>query len=213
MFTKLAQEIREHVNKPPINMQRYLKLYDNFDAAHDRRHVDTVRRYAMQLAEQHLVDQKHKVDLAAVLHDIGLQKGRDRHEHYGADMVRSDKYLRRRFSADEIEELANTVARHRASTGDAKTTLDKIISDADRLSSENMLRRAYDYRLSHHPNMPDDDRVMEAAKHVKEKYGPGGRGTRTYFPESADIIQGRSAPVITALEQNDIAQLRKLLGQ
>jgi hypothetical protein len=46
-----------------------------------------------------------------------------------------------------------------------------------------------------------------------EKFGPGGTGTRTYFPESRKRLQETYEPVFKAVKEKDMAKLEEYLAQ
>lgn len=63
-----------------INLQKYESLYDTFDGGHDRKHLNEVRNFAVQLAKKYSPEKIEIVYVAATLHDIGLSITRDNHE-------------------------------------------------------------------------------------------------------------------------------------
>lgn len=63
-----------------LDLTNYENLYDTFDAGHDRRHLEAVRKQAVELAY-----------IAATLHDIGISKNLEDHEKNGEEMILADK--------------------------------------------------------------------------------------------------------------------------
>jgi len=190
-----------------MDFERYLSLYDTFDKGHDRRHVDAVVEHANALARKHLPDKLHLAHAAAVLHDIGLVGGREGHESRGAEMVATDPYLNDVFNKRELKQLVHAVKQHRASTGRPRSVLGKLVSDADRVGTTNHLYRAVQYREKNMPEMGPEDRLREAAAHIIDKYGPGGYGRRTYFPETDERLDSLLAPIMKAYNAQDWGEL------
>ncbi len=195
-----------------INLSKYEALYEQFDGGHGMDHISRVRNLALKLAEKYLPDKLDLVYIAATLHDIGLINGRENHEINGAEMVLKDQDLKKLFSEEEIGEIAESIKQHRASSGKPQTVLAKIISDADKASdsSSEALIRAVEYGKVKYPELTYEEQIWRAAKHLKEKFGKGGTGRRTYFPESAQALDEAYKPIFDALSKNDFKFLEEL---
>lgn len=179
-------------------------LYETFDKGHGPDHRDAVTDLAKKLAAGR-VRNMQLVELAAKLHDIGISRGRDQHEHHGAQMIMEDP----RF--DELGPfnkriLVNAVKQHRASTGRPRSIIAKIVSDADRTSDftdpYRSVKRAYDYGVSHFPEMNTDQQLERALSHLSERYSAEGTARRLYFPESEDLVSN-AYKQITAMTVED----------
>jgi hypothetical protein len=164
----------------------------------------------MKLAENRARN-KYLVELASKLHDIGISRGREGHELFGYQMINEDP----RFDVLGLYNkriLANAVKEHRASTGNPRSIVGKIVSDADRASTWAVpfapIRRAYDYGLAKYPELTIDQQIARAKAHILEKYAPTGTGRRLYFPESEELINSSYNQITTA----DIAEMKKALG-
>ena len=72
--------------------EEIIPLYDKFDKAHRRDHVNTVIEQSLLLASNYNVD-INMVYAIAAFHDVGLCKGREFHHIESADIVRGDKLL------------------------------------------------------------------------------------------------------------------------
>lgn len=190
-------------------------MYDNFDAGHNRDHFIAVRKMAVSLAKKYLPEKVELAYIAATLHDIGLSIDRENHETEGEKLIRQDKYLIDNLSKDDFEELCHAVKEHRASTGNPKTILAKIISDADRgggtSSSAEAFVRSYNYGLKNYLNLSDEEQILEAGKHQSEKFCKGSYGRRTYFPETEERLAKIYDPIVEAYQKGDLKYLQSLV--
>ncbi len=179
------------------------------DASHGPSHVEKVRKEAKGLAEKYAPEDVDLVDEAARLHDIGNAIDRDLHEEIGAEVVANEPHLQQKWG-DRLNLLVEAIREHRASSGNPTSEVARIISDADRMGSENPLRRAVEYRTEQGVSL--EGALLAAAEHTFEKYGPGGRGTRTYFPETKKYIKCSRKPIIKAYENRDLSALADIAG-
>lgn len=74
-----------------LDLSKYENLYDNFDAGHGRRHMEAVRKQAVELANKYAHDKVELAYIAATLHDFGISKNREDHEKNGEEMILADK--------------------------------------------------------------------------------------------------------------------------
>jgi hypothetical protein len=183
------------LNELPPEFVEYVArtYYQHDDPAHGMSHINQVRVEAKQIATSIGYKELRLVDAAALLHDIARHTHSETHEEVGAKLLAQDPQVRALFNKREIQQLVHAVAEHRASTGKPKTELAKILSDADRLGATNYLRRAYEYHVEHSDD-PDELSVIVAIIHIATKFSFGGRGTRTYYPHTAEQIRRRVAP-------------------
>lgn len=152
-----------------------LPQYDNFDAAHRRDHADMVIRQSLELAEKNDADRQMAYAIAA-FHDLGLCEGRERHHEASARIIRADKTLRRWFSEEEINIMADAAEDHRASSAHPPRTIyGRIVSEADRcIETESIARRAIQYGLSNYPSLSRKEHFQRMKDHLREKYGRNG---------------------------------------
>lgn len=111
-----------------VTPKHLIDLYSGFDKAHNHSHRIAVRDKARYLAEIHAPEFVELATLAAELHDIGLVGGRDGHEKRGAQMA-IDHYDF--LSTTERDIVYEAIAEHRASNGDPKHIVAKIVSDSE----------------------------------------------------------------------------------
>jgi uncharacterized protein len=106
------------------------------EVAHDFKHVDRVRNWALRIAKEEGYEDTEVVEVTALLHDIGLAntQKRRRHAEIGAEMAA--KYLRenRFFSDETIEEIAEAI-RYHSSLKDRGGKLLVILKDADMMDA------------------------------------------------------------------------------
>jgi uncharacterized protein len=90
--------------------------YREFDDAHKEDHALTVIDQAMKLLDGCNVPVDRNILLAAAAcHDLGLINGRDRHHLDSGEIIRKDVNLRRWFTDEQIETIAQAAEDHRAS--------------------------------------------------------------------------------------------------
>ncbi|MBP3425423.1 MAG: HD domain-containing protein [Rikenellaceae bacterium] len=176
---------------------RILPLYDSFDAAHSRTHALDVMAESLRLAEHYDVN-VDMVAAAAAFHDVGLAHGRAEHHTHSARIIREDEFLRRYFTPEQVDIIADAAEDHRASSTRAPRTIyGRIIAEADRqILPEVVLRRTVQYGLEHYPELSPEGHYARFCNHLHEKYGRTGY-LRLWIDESHNA---------TALEQ-----LRKLI--
>ena len=164
------EEIRDFIEREIV------PRYDAFDAGHDRAHVHTVMSQALSLARYYPDVDACILLTAAAYHDLGLVNGREHHHTDSARIVREDERLRRWFSDDEINTIADAAEDHRASSNhEPRTIYGRIVAEADRIiDSETIVRRALQYGLKHNPELDREGQYERLLDHMHEKYDYGG---------------------------------------
>ena len=164
------EEIRDFIEREIV------PRYDAFDAGHDRAHVHTVMSQALSLAQYYPDVDCCILLTAAAYHDLGLTSGREHHHTDSARIVREDERLRRWFSDDEINTIADAAEDHRASSNhEPRTIYGRIVAEADRIiDSETIVRRALQYGLKHNPELDREGQYERLLDHMHEKYDYGG---------------------------------------
>lgn len=113
-------------------VEAYVKKVTKDEPAHDFNHVDRVRKLALKIAKSVKFPDLEIVEIAALMHDIGLSKAdkRGKHGEIGAEMA--EKFLKRNkiVSFDKIKEICNTIKFHCKNREGEGKLLD-IIRDAD----------------------------------------------------------------------------------
>ena len=164
--------------------QHIIPLYDHFDPAHRRDHVQLVIQQSMALAESLDVD-ADMVYAIAVYHDIGLCQGREHHHEVSAQMLLADSCLHKWFDGSQLQTMADAVEDHRASSHHAPRTLyGRIVAEADRfIEPDTIIRRTVQYGLEHYPELDKEGHYERTLQHLHEKYGRNGY-LRLWFDQS-----------------------------
>lgn len=172
-------EIREFLEREII------PRYDAFDAGHGRDHAHYVIDESLRLASHYPQADRAMLMVAAAYHDLGMEVGRDVHHTESARIVREDVRLRRWFTPDEINEIAQAAEDHRASSDhEPRSLLGRLLAEADRqIDGETIVRRAVQFSLSHYPQLDRDAHRRRVESHIREKYGDDGY-LKLWIPES-----------------------------
>jgi uncharacterized protein len=128
--------------------------------AHDFKHVDRVRGWALRIAHGEAFQDLELVEAAALLHDIGLTRveveQRRQHGPVGADMAAQFLRERRLFAEDEIQIIVDAIRYHNAPRGGGP--LGALLRDADKLDALGAvgLMRAFTSKYSKPEYAPQD---------------------------------------------------------
>ncbi len=153
-----------------------IPLYDHFDKAHQREHVDMVISQSMEIAEKLADVNLDMVFTIAAYHDTGLSEGREHHHEVSARIIREDEALREWFTEDQIEVMADAAEDHRASAKQAPRTIyGRIVAEADRhIDPETVILRTIQYGQEHYPELSKEEHFQRMMNHLHEKYGRDG---------------------------------------
>lgn len=121
----------------------------------------------------------------AAFHDLGLQEDRKTHHLVSGRIVREDERLRKEFTPEQIETMAQAVEDHRASSDhEPRSIYGKIVAEADRLiDKDTILRRTLQYGFRNYPDYGKEAHIQRALDHLDEKYAEGGY-LKLWIPES-----------------------------
>lgn len=175
-----------------------LPRYAGFDEGHDMFHALGVIGVALELARE-LGEDVDCAYAAAACHDLGLMLGRDGHEARSGELVRADTYLRALLGDAALEHVARACEDHRASGGEPRELLGRVIADADReLEPRRLIYRTLSYGRAHYPEMDDAQQVQRAMAHLRDKYGRTG-----YMRLWLDVgpMQGYRRELLTLLDE------------
>lgn len=161
-----------------------LPLYDGFDAAHQRNHVEMVIEQSMAIASGLDVNMDMVYAIAAY-HDTGLTEDRKTHHLVSGRIVREDMWLRSLFSEEQIEIMAQACEDHRASSDhEPRSIYGKIVAEADRfIDPDTIILRTVQYGLANYPELDRDGHWRRTLAHLHEKYAEGGY-LRLWFDNS-----------------------------
>ena len=159
----------------PATLKEYVETvilpqHEAYDAAHRPDHIRRVIARSMMLQPSAMTY------AAAAMHDIGICEGREVHHLASGRIIRADRELRRWFTEEEVEQIAQAAEDHRASaTTRPRSLLGCIIAEADRdIEPETIVRRTVEYGLSHYPTLDREGHWQRTLEHLHEKYAEGG---------------------------------------
>lgn len=166
-------------------MTEIVPRYDAFDAGHRRDHALHVMAQGERLAQFYPDVDPDMVLTACAYHDLGLAQGRELHHVHSADIIRADERLRRWFTQEQIEVIADAAEDHRASNRhEPRTIYGRIVAEADRLiDPETVIRRTVQYGFAHYPSLDREAHYRRMVEHLNEKYARGGY-LKLWIPES-----------------------------
>lgn len=166
-----------------------IPLYDDFDAAHQRNHVEMVVEQSMAIAADLDVDIDMVYAIAAY-HDSGLTEGRKTHHLVSGRIVREDTWLRDRFNEDQIETMAQACEDHRASSDhEPRSIYGKIVAEADRfIDPDTIILRTVQYGLANYPELDKEGHRQRTLDHLHEKYAEDGY-LRLWFENSPNAAR------------------------
>ena len=169
--------------------QEILPRYDHFDQAHQRDHVLMVIDQSMELAQKLDVN-RDMVYAIAAYHDTGLCEGRELHHKISARIILDDMQLRKWFTKEQIQTMAEAAEDHRASAKSApRSTYGRIVAEADRFIDPIVItQRTIQFGLDHYPTLSHEEHYQRMVAHLKEKYGRNGY-LKLWFPESPNSIR------------------------
>lgn len=161
-----------------------LPRYDHFDPAHRRDHALMVIQQSVEIAS-HLDVDNDLVYAIAAYHDTGLCEGREVHHEVSARILKADQQLRKWFSEEQIQTMADAAEDHRASAKrPPRTIYGRIVDEADRfIEPETIIRRTVQYGLEHYPELDKEGHYERTLAHLHEKYGRNGY-LKLWFAES-----------------------------
>jgi uncharacterized protein len=177
-YDEVPADLKEYVES------ELLPRHEHYDAAHRPNHIRRVIARAICIGERLKVkgetavacNNSHLIYAAAAMHDIGICEGREVHHLASGRIIRADQNLRRWFTEEEIEIIAQAAEDHRASaTTKPRSLLGCIISEADRdIEPETIVRRTVEYGLSLYPELDLEGHWQRTLDHLHEKYAEGG---------------------------------------
>lgn len=154
--------------------------YKTFDKGHNISHFNFVTRNCLNYAEQ-LIKKGYEVDkdiayIVGAYHDIGLISGRENHALTSGSIVRQDEMLKKYFTADIVEMIAQAVEDHSSHlTYEPRSMYGKIVADADRNNTLYLVfSRPVKYGLKHESHLDRQGQIDRVYNFVLEKFGRDG---------------------------------------
>jgi hypothetical protein len=163
------------------------------EGSHGWNHIRDVIANARRMRRRELL----RKELAAIMyHDSSLMTGgRDTHAEDSAEIAR--KELAGLFKKEQLSDIVNAIAHHRASYEGARSSkLEDLVAAADRPVPDLDKQVARSWKYHEELGEPEDLRARNVASHLKEKYGHGGYAygnapklyLKTYGKELRDIM-------------------------
>lgn len=154
---------------------RIIPRYASFDKAHREDHARAVIDRALEMGKNYEIN-PDMLYAAAACHDLGLAVDRKTHHLESGRIIRADAQLRRWFTPEQIETIAQAAEDHRASaTALPRSIYGALVAEADRMIvPETIVRRTIQYGLSHYPDLDKESHWQRTLEHLHEKYAEGG---------------------------------------
>lgn len=154
---------------------RIIPQYAAFDPAHREDHARAVMERALEMGKRYDID-CDMLYVAAACHDLGLAVDRTTHHLESGRIIRADAELRRWFTPEQIETIAQAAEDHRASaTTPPRSIYGALVAEADRMiDPETVIRRTIQFGLTHYPELDRESHWRRTLEHLHEKYAEGG---------------------------------------
>lgn len=153
--------------------------YKCFDKGHNISHFNFVTRNCLSYAKQ-LCEKGCDVDLdiayiVGAYHDIGIVNGREGHAKSSGEIVRKDEMLKKYYSPEVIEIIAQAVEDHSSHLEyEPRSIYGKIVADADRNNTKYLVfSRPVKFRAAD-KNLSKEEYVNSVYDFVKKKFGRNG---------------------------------------
>lgn len=210
MIPGVRKEIEDYI------CSEIVPRYAEFDPAHREDHAVAVIDNSMKLYREAPAELRSGIDpevlaVAAAAHDLGRIYGKEDHHINSGKIIRADVNLRRWFSPEQIEQIAEAAEDHRASAkAEPRSIYGKIVAEADRLiDKETIIRRTLLYGMSRYPDMSPSEQTARALEHLYDKYGEGGY-LRLWIPWSDNAGKLRELRALLADRSAAEAEVARL---
>ena len=180
--------------------------YAAFDKAHREDHARAVMARAMAMGRTLEMDPELLL-AAAACHDLGLAVDRKTHHLESGRIIRGMPELRRWFTPEQVETIAQAAEDHRASATEPPRSLyGAVVAEADRMIEPlTIIRRTVQFGMAHYPELDKEGHWQRTLDHLLEKYAEGGY-LHLLIPGSPNEEPLRKLRTIIA----DRAQLREI---
>lgn len=176
---EINSDLKEYIEK------NILTKYDY--GGHGKDHIEYVISRCFEIINEFNLDvDKNMIYAVAAYHDVGYRIDPDRHEEVSSEIFKKDENMKKFFTDEQIDIMADAIVDHRASLEyEARNIYGKIVSSADReISVDNMLERSFLYQEEKHKaeNPEVIDVINYSYKKLSSKYGKGGYA-KMYYPD------------------------------
>ena len=178
----INEQLKEYIEK------NVFPSYEKNDLGHNLEHIKYVINRSFKFADNVENINYDMVYTIAAYHDIGHYIDAKNHEKVSADMLLADSNLKKFFTEEQINIMAEAVYDHRASMKDEPRSIyGKIASSADRnIILEVPLKQTYSYTVAHNPSFSLEEVIEEARRHLLNKFGRKGYATEKMYFEDLD---------------------------
>ena len=177
----MNKELKQYID------ENILPKYDDNIGGHGINHIKTVIDRCFEIIEEFNIDvNEDMIYTIASFHDIGYKENPDEHEEISSRIFLSDDNIKKFFTEEQIQLIAEAIIDHRASLEyEARSIYGKIVSSADRETSvRNMLERSFLYQSDKHKEemLTVEQVINYSYKKLSSKYGKGGYA-KIYYPD------------------------------
>lgn len=185
--------------------------YSLNDKGHGQEHIDYVVNRSLKFAEDIPDINIDMVYTIAAYHDLGCAIDRSNHEKISGEILSNDNELKKYFTEEEIQIMAEAVEDHRASMeGAPRSIYGKIVSTSDRNADIiSAIKRTYSYRVKNFPEMSLEEVIEDSRKHLHDKFGLKGYANEKIYFQDEDYI--KFSHDIEELTNNPIAFRNKYI--
>ena len=178
----INKELKKYIEK------EIFPSYSKNDSGHNLDHIKYVIKRSIKFADQVKNINYDMVYTIASYHDIGHYIDAKNHERVSAEILLKDDKLKAFFTEEEIKIMSEAVYDHRASLDrEPRSIYGKIVSSADRNTDVELpLKRAYAYRINHHPEDNIEHIIEESRNHIIKKFGKNGYAKNKMYFEDKD---------------------------
>lgn len=165
-------------------------LYDQEKSGHNWTHIQNVIINIEHLISENSLSYNKLLNLylAAIYHDISLTQNGDRstHEKDSANIFRNDNYINSILNKEDIEEIADAIYTHRASSDiKDRSMLGKILFQADRCyytdTPIDLFIRSRNTVMTQYFGLSYIEVSIKAIEHLIDKYGESGYAYKTSY--------------------------------
>ena len=150
--------------------------YSKNEQGHRIEHIKYVIERCMKFALQFENIDLNILYTIAAFHDIGHYIDKKNHEKLSAHIFYENDDMKQFFTEEERIIIKEGIEDHRASANSVPRSIyGKIISSADRSTDVNeFLKRTHSYTLKYESSLNQDEIIVRAYNHAKDKYGDAG---------------------------------------
>lgn len=197
----INKELKQYIEK------EILPIYTKLDEGHNDIHISNLLEFSYTLWNNYFKEEisYEMIYVAICYHDIGIIVDRDTHEQISFNIFNKDTNVIKFFSPREIREIGNAIKNHRASTGNPKTLLDKIVADSDHseVGIERMIDRALKYTVKKFPGYNKEFIFNNIYEHLTKKYGHGGY-SKLKLKQSDEILKSVRSNTLKVLNNKKL---------